>query len=166
MCFVNSDRPLAWCFVCKLQCVVLSPESGTSLYTWKHHQPHPLFCATQQRSLPPWAAAGGVSQKTQQTDGGGLLHCPRKSFSIFRLRKWQVFNVAVLNAAHFTFMFILRAELLMDLKPAFLLLTWASRQCLLRGPLKVECPSSLPGSPPVLPFLFAAGVCIIKVPVG
>lgn len=65
VCFVNSDMPLAWCFVCKLQCVGLSPESGTSLYMRKQNQLRPLFCATQQGSLPPWATTRAASQKTQ-----------------------------------------------------------------------------------------------------
>lgn len=126
VCFVNSDMPLAWCFVCKLQCVGLSPESGTSLYRRKQNQPHPLFCATQQRSLPPWAATrGGVSENTALTEGC-WLHWPRKSFPILRPVKWQVFNVTDLNAEHFL-SHSLHGE------NSFLFLTWAAQTvCFLR----------------------------------
>lgn len=80
VCFVNSDMPLAWCFVCKLQCVGLSPESGTSLYRRKQNQPHLLFCATQQRSLPPWAATGVASQKTQHSQKAAGFTGPASRF--------------------------------------------------------------------------------------
>lgn len=118
VCFVNSDMPLAWCFVCKLLCVGLSPESGTSLYTRKQNQPHPVFCATQRRSLPPWAATGAASQKNTVLAEGCLLHWPRKSFPILRPVKWQVFNVTDLNAEHF-FSCSLYGE------NSFLFFTWA-----------------------------------------